>query len=140
MKFEYRAIYFIFDWFEVELFILFYFQVWLYFEVSKILIENLKCYRVLGFWLQVLRVWISCLSKNSSLRIVIRVVWLCIISLPVELIRIMSNNYLVVCYKQLIFHIILNHIIAHHFPHIKSPHFKAPNWENWTGEVLITLY
>ena len=126
MKFEYRAIYFIFDWFKVELFILFYFQVWLYFEVSKILIENLKCYRVLGFWLQVLRAWISCLSENSSLRIVIRVVWLCIISLPVELIRILSNNYLVVCYKQLIFHIILNHIIAHHFPCIKSPHFKVP--------------
>ena len=61
--------YFIFDWFEVELFILFYFQVWLYFEVSEILIENLRCCWVLGFWLQVLRVWISCLSENSSCRI-----------------------------------------------------------------------
>ena len=73
MKFEYWAIlfYFIFDWFQVEWFISFYFQVWLYFEASEILIENMRCYWVLGFWLQVLRVWISCLSENSSLRIVI---------------------------------------------------------------------
>ena len=51
---------------------LFYFQVWLYFEVSEILIENLRYCWVLGFWLQVLGVWISCLSENSSFRIVIR--------------------------------------------------------------------
>ena len=48
-----------------------FFQVWLYFEASEILIGNLRCYWVLGFWLQVLRVWISCLSENSSSRIVI---------------------------------------------------------------------
>ena len=73
MKFEYWAVlfYFIFDWFQVEWFISFYFQVWFYFEASEILIENLRFYSVLGFWLQVLRVWISCLSENSSLRIVI---------------------------------------------------------------------